>query len=152
METRIYTKEREILITIISIIVLSGLYAWYVYNRYIVANPELLNDFHFWGKAFILMIPVMIVALIFIFIVFAIINKIITNEDISTMTDEMDHLIELKSLRISRWVYSGCFVLAMGSQAIRMEPWVMFVLLIASGFLGGIAEGIAKIYYYRKGV
>ena len=64
----------------------------------------------------------------------------------------MDKLIELKTLRISSWVYSLGFVLAMGSQAIGMQPWVLFVTLISSCFLGGVASGIAQIYYYKRGI
>ena len=147
-----YTKEKQILITTISFVVILGLYSLYIYSKYMAGNPEIINDFKFWGKIFLFMIPALVIALIIIHIVFAIINKIVTNEDIPTLSDEMDKLIDLKALRISRWVYSTCFLLAMGSQAIGMQPWVMFVTLISSCFLGGIAEGVAKIYFYRKGV
>ena len=147
-----YRKEKRVLVTIISLILIPALYSWYVYNKYLAVTPELLNDFTFWGKSFIKMIPIMIVSIILIHIVFAIINKIVTNEDMPTKTDEMDKLIELKTLRISSWVYSLGFVLAMASQAIGMQPWVLFVTLISSCFLGGVASGIAQIYYYKKGI
>jgi hypothetical protein len=64
----------------------------------------------------------------------------------------MDRLIDLKSIRISRWVTSSFFLLALGTQAIGMQPWVMLATLVASCFLGGVVEGIAKIYFYRKGI
>lgn len=152
MEGKMYRKETQVLITLISLILIPGIYALYVYNRFIIDNPDILNDFQFWGKRFIVLVPIMIVAMIIIHIIFAIINKIVTNEDIPTENDEMDKLIELKSLRISHWTYSVGFLLAMGSLAIGMQPWVMFVVLISSGFLGGVAESIAKIIYYRKGI
>lgn len=99
-----------------------------------------------------ILIPVAIVTQIIIHIVFAIINKIVTNEDIPVIDDERDKLIELKSIRISHWIFTLGFMLAMGSQAIGMQPWVMFITLIGSGFLSGtISEGV-KIYFYRKGV
>ncbi|MEZ5146985.1 MAG: hypothetical protein R2759_07865 [Bacteroidales bacterium] len=94
----------------------------------------------------------MIVAQIVIHIIFAIINKIITRQDIPSKTDEMGQLIELKSLRISRWVQSVFFILAMAALAMNYEIWVMFVLLIASCFMSTIVESLAQIYYYRKGV
>jgi hypothetical protein len=40
----------------------------------------------------------------------------------------------------------------MGSQAIGMKPWVMFITLIFSGFIAAIISEIAKIYFYRKGI
>jgi hypothetical protein len=152
MEGKMYRKETQVLITLISLILIPGIYALYVYNKFIASNPDILNDFQFWGKRFIILVPVMIVAMIIIHIVFAIVNKIMTNEDIPTKTDEMDKLIELKALRISHWTYSFGFVLALASQAIGMQPWVLLAVLISSGFAGGISESIAKIFFYRKGI
>jgi hypothetical protein len=144
-------KERQILVTTISLVLIFVIYFFYVYEHYIKLNPAIINDFKFWGKAFLILIPVTIVAQIVIHIVFAIVSKIITNEDIPTLSDERDKLIELKSLRISHWIFTLGFLLAMGSQAFGMEPWVMFVILISSGFLSGIISEIAKFHFYRKG-
>jgi hypothetical protein len=43
-------------------------------------------------------------------------------------------------------------MLAMGAIALGLQPWVMFVTLIASGFVSELISGSVKIYYYRKGV
>lgn len=144
-------KERQTLVTLIATVLIFVIYSLVVYNKYIAVNPEIINDFRFWGKAFIVLIPVAIVAQIIIHIVFAIINKIVTNEDIPTRDDERDKLIELKSIRISHWIFTLGFFLAMGSQAIGLQPWVMFFVLISAGFLSGIISEAAKIYFYRKG-
>jgi hypothetical protein len=145
-------KEKAIFVSVISMILILGLYSLYIYHKYIAVNLGLINDFKFWGKAFLILIPVTIVSQIIIHIVFAIINKIITNEDISSITDERDRLIELKAIRISHWVFIFGFLLSMGSQANGMPPWVMFIILIFSGFIAAIVSAIAKIYYYRKGI
>lgn len=152
MEGKMFRKEKRILVTLISLILILGFYSLYVYFNYVSGNPGIINDFKFWGKAFLALIPVMIVTQIIIHIVFFIINKIVTNEDIPTITDEMDKLIELKSLRIYHWAVSAGFVLSIGSQAIGMQHWVLFILLISSCFGATIASEIAKIYFYRKGV
>ena len=152
MEKKFFNKEKEIITTTISMLLIIIFYTWYVYQKKVAGNLEIINDFQFWGKSFLLMIPIMVGALIIIMIIFAIIHKIITNEDLPTRTDEMDRLINLKALRISHGTYSIGFLLAMGSQAIGMQPWVMFVTLISSCFIGALAEGITKIYFYRKGV
>jgi nucleoside recognition membrane protein YjiH len=94
----------------------------HVYSKYIAVNPEIINSFKFWGKAFVILIPIAIVAQIIIHIIFAIINKMVTNEDMPTTDDERDKLIELKSIRISHWIFTIGFMLAMGSQAIDMKP------------------------------
>ena len=144
-------KEKQVLVTTISLVLIFGCYALYVYDKYIAMNFGILNDFKFWGKAFLILIPVTIVAEIIIHIIFAIINKIVTDEDMVTLSDERDKLIELKALRISHGIFTAGFLLSMGSQVIGMPPYTMFITLIASGFVSGIVSGIAKIYYYRKG-
>lgn len=144
-------KEKQTLVTLITLILIYGFYSLYVYNKYIAVNPEIINDFTFWGKAFLVLVPVAIVAQIILHIVFAIVNKIVTNEDVSSLSDERDRLIELKSIRISHWIFTFGFLIAMGSQAAGMEPWVMFFTLITSGFVSGIASESAKFYFYRKG-
>ena len=146
-----YKREMQIIVSLITSLLILGLYSLYVYNNYIEGNPEILNNFRFWGVAFLILIPVSIIAQVIIHIVFAIVNKIATNEDIPTISDERDKLIELKTIRISHWLFLTGFLLAMGSQAIGMQPYVMFITLILSGFVGSTAAEIARIIYYRKG-
>ncbi|MFH1198389.1 MAG: hypothetical protein V1720_21990 [bacterium] len=145
------TKEKQIIVSLITSTLILGFYSIYVYNNYIAENPEIINDFKFWGTAFLILIPVSIAAQIIIHIIFAITNKIVTNEDIPTKSDERDKLIELKATRISHWIFIVGFLLSMGSQAIGMQPYVMIVTLVASGFVSSWAEGITQIYLYSKG-
>lgn len=144
-------KEKLILVALIGTILIIGFYSLYVYNKYIEGNPAILNDFRFWGKTFLILIPVAIVVQIIVHIIFAIINTAITNEEISDLTDERDRLIELKAIRISHWIFICGFMLSMASQAFGMQPWVMFVTLILSGFIASIVSEIARIYFYRRG-
>src|SRR5665647_351304 len=127
-------KEKQSIVSIIGSVLVIGFYSMYVYRNYIQADLELLNDFQFWGKSFIYLIPVTIVVQIVIQIVFAIANRIVTQEDMPDFTDERDKLIELKSIRISHWIFILGFMLAMGSLAMGMKPYVMFLTLISSGF------------------
>lgn len=144
-------QEKKSLVFLISMILIYGFYSLYVLNRYedtILSTP---NDFNFWGKIFLILIPVIIIVNIFIFIIFSIINKIVTNEDAPSFSDERDKLIELKAIRVSHWIFGLGFFLAMGSQAIGMQPWVMFITLISSCFVSTIISEITKIFLYRKG-
>jgi len=151
MEVKMDNKEKQIVVTVISLILIFVCYSLFVYNKYIADNLTIINDFKFWGKSFLILIPVTIVSQIVIHIVFAIINKIVTNEDMPTLSDERDKLIDLKAIRISHWIFTTGFLLSMVSQVIGMPPWAMFITLVASGFVSGIASEIAKIYFYRKG-
>ena len=143
--------EKQSIVSIIGSVLVIGFYSLYVYRNYIQADMGLLNDFQFWGKSFLYLIPVAIVVQILIQILFAIGNRIITQEDLPDITDERDKLIELKSIRISHWIFTVGFMLAMVSLAMGMKPYVMFLTLISSGFVASLASEIAKIIWYRRG-
>ena len=145
-------KEKRILVSLIASALIFLLYSRYVYIRFVAGNFEIANDFHFWGKSFLILIPIAIITQIVIHVLFAIYTRITTGEDIDPIEDERDKLIELKAIRISHYLFILGFALAMGSLTLRMEPWVMFVLLISSGFISSIVSEIARLYYYRKGV
>lgn len=144
-------KEKQILVTAISLILILGGYTLFVFKNYIAVDEAILNDTKFWAKAFLILIPVTIVSQIIIHIVFAIINKIVTNEDMATLSDERDKLIDLKAIQISHWLFTSGFLLSMVSQVLGMQLWVMFLILIGSGFLASLASEITKFYFYRKG-
>jgi len=144
-------QEKQSIVSIIGSVLIMVFYSLYIYRNYIQADMDLLNDFQFWGKSFLYLIPVSIIVQIAIHIVFAIANRIITQEDMPGFTDERDKLIELKSIRISHWTFIFGFMLAMGSLALGMKPYIMFLTLISSGFLASLASEVTKIIYYRRG-
>jgi len=85
--------EKQSIVSIIGSVLVIGFYSLYVYRNYIQADMELLNDFQFWGKSFLYLIPVAIVVQIVIQILFAIANRIITQEDLPDITDERFDLV-----------------------------------------------------------
>ncbi|MBS4062740.1 MAG: hypothetical protein KG029_20260 [Bacteroidetes bacterium] len=146
-------KEKRILVSLLSSVLVILFYWWYVYSNYIADNPDILNDFKFWGTSFIILIPVAIGIQIVIQIIFAIITHILNKgEEIDPIDDERDKLIELKAIKVSHYLFILGFVLAMGTLAMGMQPWVMFVVLISSGFVASMVNEILRLYYYRKGV
>lgn len=147
----VYQEKRAVL-SLVAIVVFFGLYVLYIFNHYQDSTQLFDNDFKFWGKAILLYIPVMIFLQIIIHIVFIIINKIVANEDPPTFADERDKLIELKAGRISHWVFILGFLVSMASQAMGMEPYFMFIVLVVASFLSPCASEIAKLVYYRRGV
>jgi hypothetical protein len=152
MEVIMDIKEKRIFISLVSSVLIMGFYAWYVYSRYIAGNLEILNDFRFWGKSFLILIPVAIGTQIIIQIVFAIYIHVTSKEEIDPIEDERDKLIELKAIKISHYIFIVGFMLAMGSLALGWRPWMMFVILISSGFIASAVNEIARLYFYRKGV
>jgi hypothetical protein len=104
------------------------------------------------GKSFLILIPVAIVTQIIIQIVFAVYIHATSKEEIDPIEDERDKLIELKAIKISHYIFIVGFMLAMGSLALGWKPWMMFVILISSGFIASAVNEIARLYFYRKGV
>lgn len=145
-------KEKRIFISLIGSVLILGFYAYYVYSRYIAGNLDILNDFRFWGKSFLILIPVAIVTQIIIQIIFAIYVHATSKEEIDPVEDERDKLIELKAIKISHYLFIVGFMLAMGSLALGSQPWIMFVVLISSGFIASVVNEIARLYFYRRGV
>jgi len=146
-----YLKEKQIVVSLAGIVLTYLFYSLYIYNHYIAGNLEILNDFRFWGKSFLVLIPIAIVVQIIISIIFAIINKILTDEDIPARSDERDKLIELKAIRVSHWIFTAGFGMAMGSLAMGMKPATMFLLLMSSVLLASVTSEIVKLIYYRRG-
>ncbi len=145
-------KEKRILISLIGSVLILGFYSWYVYSRYISGNLDILNDFSFWGRSFLILIPVAIITQIVIQIIFAIYIHATSKEEIDPVEDERDKLIELKAIKISHYIFIVGFMLAMGSLALGSQPWIMFVVLIFSGFMASVVNEIVRLYLYRRGV
>jgi hypothetical protein len=151
MKENTYRREKGILLELISMIAIFAFYALYIYNKYISNNPERLNDIQFLAKAFFIFLPIAIVAEIIIHIIFFIINKILTDEEVPVVKDERDKLIELRALRIYHWVSTLGFIAAIATQALGFKPWVMLVVFISFGLVSAIVSGISRYIFYSRG-
>lgn len=145
-------QEKRAIMSLLSSILIFTLYSMYSYHNTDISRITSDTDFSFWGRFILILIPVSIVARIVIHIVFVILNKIATNEDEPPITDEYDRLIELKSSRISMYVFSIGFALSMIPLVTDYPTYLTFMLLILSGLASDLLHNAAQIYYYRKGV
>jgi hypothetical protein len=68
------------------------------------------------------------------------------------VTDEMDTLIELKSMRIGFAVAGIGFIAGLISLVLNYSPVVMMNVLFISFSFGSILEGFTQLYYYRRGI
>jgi len=69
-----------------------------------------------------------------------------------TMEDERDKLISLKSSHISAIVAGAGFVAALVCLACGASAVVALHVIFGSCAAGSIAEGIASVFFYEKGV
>lgn len=143
--------ERQAIVSLLTTLLLAVFFVGYLLPRYPAGNPYASEVFHFWGVAFVILVPVSIVANITVTIIFSMVYAMATREKASSFADERDKFIELRSLRNALFVFITGFSLAMGSLAIGMPPSVMFIILMGSGYGAGLVGSISQLYLYRKG-
>ncbi|MGF7032451.1 ABC-type uncharacterized transport system fused permease/ATPase subunit [Paenibacillus mucilaginosus] len=145
-------QEKKSIVSLISAVLIFVFYCLYMYPQYPGGAVESSEAFRFWGSFVLSLTLVSILAHILISIVFNIIFRITTGEKEPTFADELDQLIDLKAFRNSFFVFVLGFLLAMGSLVIDQPFQVMFMILIASGFISDVTGSFTKLYHYRRGV
>lgn len=143
--------ERRAIVSLPTTLLLAVFFVAYLLPRYPEGNPYAPEVFRFWGLAFVILVPVSIVADIVVSIIFNMAYAMATRQEASSFTDERDKFIDLRALRNALYAFTAGFSLAMGSLAIGMPPSVMFILLMGSGYGSGLVANISKLYLYRRG-
>lgn len=162
-------QEKRTLVTIII-----GFFVLVIYGIYALSNYQNgsipIDDLSAWATRILIFIGIGILATILTQIVFHIIYSIAisirekannpdtTNEDIekiikqTMITDEMDKLVELKSMRVGFIIAGIGFILSLISIIMGYSPMVMMHTIFVSFSLGSICEGLMQIFYYRRGI
>lgn len=146
-------QEKRTLVNLVSSLLISLFYSLVMRKRYPAeAEPYSPTIFAYWGRVFAFMIPVSIVARIFVEIFFVITNTIVTREEAPGMTDERDELIELKSSRVALFAFISGFFAAMLSLLFKGTPSRMFSILFGAGLAAEVTSDLAQFLHYRRGV
>jgi uncharacterized membrane protein len=145
-------REKENIVNILSSILITGIYAWIIYQKQLAGTLDLTDDFQKWGIVFLIFAGIAVVARIIIYIIFSIINAIITREEKIPKEDERDKLVKLKAIRNSHYSFSVGFFIAIVALAIGMPSYWLFILFVISGVISELIDNGSQMYYYRKGV
>jgi hypothetical protein len=163
-----YSEKRAIVSIFAGIAVLVS-YIIYVCGR-VKTGEATPDDLKFWAGAMLLFIIVGIVASIVIQIVFHILLSMLIaiREQLKTgksddkhiekkiaaeiIEDEMDKLVELKSMRVGFIVAGVGFVTALIFAYLGFSVGVMMNIMFFSFSVGSILEGFSQIFFYRRGV
>lgn len=145
-------QETKSIVSILSSIVIFGLFSLYMYPKYPSSGINSSETFQFWGTFVFSLILVSIIAHIIINIIFNIVYRIKTGEKEPTFEDELDKIINLKALRNSYCIFILGFLLSMGSLIIFQPSHLFFITLITFGFFADVIGSITRLYHYRKGV
>jgi len=124
----------------------------YLVQQYQSGILEKIDSFSYWAYIVIIILGVKIGFNIFVQIVFNIAHALITKEKQPSIVDELDNLIELRSLKYAFITFMLGFLMAMFSAANGMPIYVMFNLLILSFFAAELVGPSTQVYYYRRGI
>jgi hypothetical protein len=162
-------QEKRTITSIITGALVLGAYCIYAFGK-VQSGVVTTDDLKFWASTMLFFIGIGIVSIIIIQIVFHILLSIsvavkeqirnghVDDKEIEKtigvemVEDEMDKLIELKSMRVG-FTFAGIgFVAALVSLVLSYSPVVMLNIMFISFSAGSMFEGFAQLYYYRKGI
>jgi hypothetical protein len=162
-------QERKTIVSLISGAFVVAAYCLHTFGRY-QAGAAGANDLKFWAGAILTFVGIGIAVSIVIQIIFHIlmsitiaVKKKIRDEqcddkaieksiDAEMVEDEMDKLIELKSMRVGFFLAGIGFIAGLVSLVLGYSAAVMLNILFLSFSGGSLLEGAAQLYFYRRGV
>jgi hypothetical protein len=162
-------QERKTIVSIISGVLVIAAYCIYTFGRYQAGAVE-ANDLKFWAGTILTFVGIGIAVSIIIQIVFHILMSIaiaVTKKmrdeqcddkeieksiGAEMVEDEMDKLIELKSMRVSFVFVGAGFIAGLVALLLGYSAAVMLNILFLSFSGGGLLDGVAQLYFYRRGV
>ena len=163
-----YQEKRTVTSIVTGILVLAA-YCIYAFGRF-HTGAIAPDNLKFWASTMLIFIGIGIAASIVIQIVFHIllsisiaIKKKMQDEKcedkeiekkikVEMVEDEMDKLIQLKSLRPAFLIAGIGFVAALVFLVLDYSSAVMLNILFISFCVGSLVEGFAQLYYYRRGL
>jgi hypothetical protein len=162
-------QEKRVGITIfvgLLVILSYGFYAFFNYRN----DKIIIDDLSTWASMILIFIGIGIIATIVVQILFHITHSIfiaikekknnpdMTNEELekiikqTMVTDEMDKLVELKSMRVGFIVSGIGFVLSLLFVLTGYSAAIMINIMFLAFSIGSIGEGCAQLFYYKKGI
>jgi len=163
-----YQEKRTVVSIATGVLVLAA-YCIYASGQY-QSGAIAPGDLKFWASTILVFIGIGIAASIVIQIIFHILLSIVIaakkkildescdDKEIEKsigaeiVEDEMDHLIELKSMRVGFIICGIGFIAALVSLVLNYSPAVMLNIIFFSFCGGSLLDGVAHLYFYRKGV
>jgi hypothetical protein len=162
-------QEKRTIVSIISGALVLIAYCIYAFGRYQSGAVDAI-DLKFWAGTILTFVGIGIAASIVIQIVFHILmsiaiavkkkmhdeqcddKEIEKSIGLEMIEDEMDKLIELKSMRVGFFFAGIGFIAALVSLVLGYSAAVMLNILFLSFSGGSLLEGVVQLYFYRRGV
>lgn len=146
-------QKKQTIVSLIYNIIASTIYFIYVLSLFNSGNYDMGATIKFWAQVILILVPVLVIPKIIIIIIFNIINIIVTKEEEDPLfTDELDKLIELKSTRNFYHIFIVGLFISMAVVVLTMSVSAMFIILLLSFIISGIAMDISQLYFYKRGI
>ncbi len=146
-------QEKRAVVSIVTTVITFVVYYIFIIRLYQGEDHTITEQLKFWGASILILLPIMIVSKIVMYIMFSIINTIITRQkEEQFLTDEYGRLIESRATKNFHCVFMLGFFASMGSLAFGMPLLIMFNILLASVLIGLVTLDLSSIYYLRKGI
>lgn len=162
-----YHEKRTIAMIITGILVLI-VYSIYAIGQY-RAGAAAPDDLRFWATAMLIFVGIEVAATIVIQVLFHILvsisiavketihgqcddKKLEETIDAEMVEDEMDKLIDLKSMRVSFTIAGAGFAAGLVSLVLGWAPAVMLNILFGAFSIGSLVQGFTQLYFYRSGI
>jgi hypothetical protein len=162
-------QEKRTIVSIITGIIILAAYCIYAYGNY-QSGAIAPDDMKAWSGIILVFIGIGVASAIVIQIIFHILlsiaiaiqekvrngkcddKEIEKTIDAEMVTDEMDKLIELKSMRVGFITVGIGFVTALATQLLNYPPAVLLSVMFIAFSAGSLLEGLTQIYFYRRGI
>jgi hypothetical protein len=162
-------KVKNTIVSILTGVLLMAAYCIYAFRK-VQTGAAAPDDLKFWATAILVFIGIGVAAMIVIQIIFHILlsiamavkeqvrngkcddKKVEKALELEMVEDEMDKLIALKSMRIGFAIVGTGFIAALAALVLNCSAAVMLNILFFSFAVGSMMEGIAQLFYYRRGV
>lgn len=145
-------QERRAIVSLLTTMLSSGVYLYYVWQRYQNGQFEQTAEFAFWAWSIVLFVPFQVVIKVIMEVVFIVIHIVATKKEEPTIQDEFDRLIDLKAVRNFSNMFMLGFFLSLGTLILNMPPYSLFLGFLLSMMLAGVILDVSQIYFYRNGV
>ncbi len=151
-------KEKKSLTNIISSVLITTIYAFIMYQRYLDGGLDYSSVFKLWAVVILIFIPISIATRIIIMIIFNILESIVQaakGEELDNnidMVDERDKLIQMKASAISMYIFSLGFIIALIIQLFDVSNHLFFIVMIIAGLITDVVSESLIIRYYRRGI
>lgn len=146
-------QEKNNLVTLVSSLVVMGNYFWRMYGMWIGGELDGEAANAIMGQSVLWLILVSIIVNVVAHVIFAVVHAAMTGgSDSSYVVDERDRLIELRGLRIGYYILGAGFVTSMIVLAMGYASILVFILIVFSFTVAGIAENLTRIAMYRWGL